>query len=237
MSREVVWFFGRGLSIGCGLTWNVPSGWQTLDRDKQIENTRETLLAEMNAPSVCPEGIRQFLEFLARHTAGDWRHLTTNWDFLLQREILGRITDNVRPAWLSDSHVFHLNGTIEHPKDHHFRSSFLLTQDRGEQRTNSIEANIAFNHMIVRNTFVMLGMSFECATDMFLLRQLNKVHDTMPVGDSQWLIVNPDSAVLQVTCGRIQTALPYANVVPVCRTLDQWRKEGFRELTALGVFG
>ncbi len=237
MSQKVVWLFGRGLSIGCGLTWDVPETWQELERAKRLEKIREALLAEMEGPTVCTRSIRRFLEFLAHRTTAGWRHLflTTNWDFLLQREILAVVPDKVKPAWLSSSHVFHLNGTLEDPLDHHFRSPFLLPEDSYSQRVTTTEANRAFSEMIWERTFVLLGMSFECATDRFLLQQLNKVEDHLPIGESKWFIVNPDPDTLSIVCKRIQGALPHSTVLPICRTLNQWREEGFNELISRGI--
>lgn len=238
MSRQVIWLFGRGLSIGCGLTWGVPEAWLGLERCEKVEKIRKALRVEMDASHVCTRGIRSLLDFLAQRTTEGWRHLflTTNWDFLLQREILSFIPDRILPSWLSDSHVFHINGTVEDSPDHPFRSPFLLTEDPESQRSGSTEANIAFNKMIWESTFVVIGMSFECATDRFLLQHLNMVEDDLPIGESQWVIVNPDANVLGVVATRIQAALPGASVSPVCRTLDQWLREGFGELRSVGVF-
>ena len=238
MSRQVIWLFGRGLSIGCGLTWDVPEDWLGLERCEKVEKIRNALRTEMDAAHVCTSGIRSFLDFLAQRTTGGWRHLflTTNWDFLLQREILSFVPDRILPTWLSNSHVFHINGTVEDPPGHSFRSPFLLTEDYESQRSGSTEANIAFNKMICESTFVVIGMSFECAIDRFLLRHLNKVEDDLPIGESQWVVVNPDADILAIVAKRLQTALPCATISPVCRTLDQWREEGFGELTSMGVF-
>lgn len=124
----------------------------------------------MSGPNVCTTGLRLFLDFLAKRTTSGWRHLfvTTNWDYLLQREInsfIPVIPGNVKPAWLADSHVFHLNGTIEDPSDHPFRSPFMLPEDPHHQRAWTPEANIALNKVIWQGMIVVVGMSFECATD------------------------------------------------------------------------
>jgi hypothetical protein len=192
----------------------------------------------MDGPGMCTKSIRRFLEFLSQRTVPGWRHFlaTTNWDFLLQREVLRFITDDVRPSWLVDSHVFHLNGTIEDPPGDSFRSPFLLPEDLSTQRTITPEADTAVNKMFRATTFVVVGMSFECPTDRFLLRQLNEVQDHLPIGESEWIVVNPDSTALNATSGRIQNALPSARVLPVCCTMAEWQEKGFGELRPWGVF-
>jgi hypothetical protein len=209
-----------------------------LDRRDRIDKIRETLLTEMDSPGVCTKNIRRFLEFLNQKTAPGWRHFlaTTNWDFLLQREVLRFITDDVRPSWLVESHVFHLNGTVEGPGDDPFRSPFLLPDDPSTQRTSTREADIAINKMFWATIFVVVGMSFECRTDRFLLQQLNEVEDHLPIGESEWSVVNPDPKALKATSGQIQNALPSARVLPLCCTMEQWQEKGFGELRRWGVF-
>jgi hypothetical protein len=67
---------------------------------------------------------------LSERTRDRWRHLflTTNWDFLLQREIDEFLPDC--PHWLRDTQVFHVNGTVEDQTDggNSNRGSFLLTR-------------------------------------------------------------------------------------------------------------
>src|ERR1700683_2239261 len=120
ISKEtVVWLFGRGLSIECGLTWTEPEDWKTLFlRSERIERIKPSLRAEMDSPLVNTAPIRDFLIFLNQHTPLEWRHLfvTTNWDCLLQRELSAVVSGSYLPHWLrhsAGSHVHHLNGTVE----------------------------------------------------------------------------------------------------------------------------
>jgi hypothetical protein len=87
--HTVLWLFGRGLSLGCGLDWDDLLHCPQLPRDEKIQCIREKLTAAMNARGVNREPIRDFLQFLSARTLGRWRHrfMTTNWDFLLQQEI------------------------------------------------------------------------------------------------------------------------------------------------------
>lgn len=175
----VVWLFGRGLSIESGLTWTEPEEWKTqFPRLDRIEHIKQALRTEMARVDSVP--IREFLMFLNQHTSPEWRHLflTTNWDYLWQRELNALAHGPGAPRWLhsgAGSHVHHVNGTVEEGTQH--RSCFMLQDDTGAERTATTEANYAFGYLSWERTFVVVGMSFECNTDRFLLRQLNKVQD------------------------------------------------------------
>lgn len=228
MNNRVTWLFGRGLSIACGLSWDVPAEWWPLERGEKIDRISRALLVEMDAPHVSVVVIRAFLNFLAQRTKSGWRQwfVTTNWDFLLQREILNTLPEEDVPCWLSTSHVSHLNGSIEVLPNNSHPSPFLLPEDPRSQRTETGEANDAYSRIIEDRLFIVVGMSFECETDKSLLTAINRVEDDMPVGESTWLIVNPDQTTLEVTSKRIKMALPFARVWPVCRKLEQWLEEG-----------
>ena len=83
--------------------------------------------------------------------------------------------------------------------------------------------------------FVVVGMSFECQMDRFLLRSLQKIEGDLPIGQSTWIIVNPDPAGLEQSVNRIQGALPGATVLPVAMTFRQWMDCGFPELRDAGA--
>lgn len=236
MNRIVEWFFGRGLSIGCGLQWVVPRVWQKLPRDEQIVRIKAALLEEMHAPEVDTDDIRLFLDQLATRTTSSWFHQfhTTNWDYLLQREILA-MGNTVQPAWCAETHVYHLNGTIEDLPDNSQRSKFVLESDTADARTATTEGNIAFNKFIWGQVFVVVGMSFECEVDKYLLAMLRKVQDDLPIGQSIWLVLNPDPGALSASCLRLETALPRARIVPRRTTFRSWLDDGMPELRRAGV--
>jgi hypothetical protein len=235
----VVWLFGRGLSIECGLKWTEPPEWKAFSRAERIERITQVLRDEMDSPAVDPIPLRRFLTLLEQRTAPEWQHLfvTTNWDYLLQREISTRVRGSVLPEWLhpgAGSHVHHVNGTVEAGTQH--RSCFLLEDDSGLDRTETIEANYAFNYMAWERTFVVVGMSFECDTDKYLLKQLRKIEKWMPVGESHWIIVNPYGEGSEAVCARVRQALPAAQVESVKSTLADWRRAGCPGLKTKGVF-
>lgn len=222
----------------CGLTWTEPEQWKTqFQRLERIERIKQALRAEM--ARVDPAPIREFLIFLNQRTSPEWRHLfvTTNWDYLLQRELRAVVLGSGVPRWLhfgAGNHVHHVNGTVEEGTQH--RSCFMLQDDTGAERTPTTEANYAFSYMSCERTFVVVGMSFECGTDKYLLRQLNKIENWMPIGESHWTIVNPDGEVSESVCSRIRGALPAAHVEAVRSAFADWRRAEFPSLEKRGVF-
>ena len=232
----IAWLFGRGLSISCNLSWTVPPEWNALPCEVQIQKIKETLRSEMNSKNINCSTITNLLGILKQHTAIGWRNLflTTNWDNLLQREILS-LGLTTLPPWLSSSHVFHINGTIEDLSDNTHRSPFLLEQDPATQRCSTVEAKKAYEKIIWDRTFVVVGMSFECEMDKFLLSSLGRVQDDLPIGESEWFVINPDGKSLNKSCSHIQSALPHAKIHRLQFSFDQWLERKLQELQSHGV--
>ena len=240
-STDVVWLFGRGLSIDCGLTWDVPREWNQLNREDRIDRIKHQLRLEMDSPCVNTQTLGKFIHFLGDHTRKGFRHvfITTNWDYLLQREVDRCKADlhwQSRPTWLLDSAVFHLNGTVENLANDQYRSPFLLTDDSTQQRTLTVEANKAFTLLTWQRVFILMGMSFECETDRNLLWHLNQIEDHLPIGESRWFIVNPDGGAATVVRDRLHRTLPAATFCLVQKTFTCWRMAGFPELWSEGIF-
>ena len=235
-SECVNWLFGRGLSIACNLSWTVPREWQKLPRAKKIKRIQSKLHEEMDSPSVDSTIIRRFLCLLSKHTAPKWRNrfITTNWDYLLQREIQALNLD-IQPVWMATTHVFHLNGTVEKFVNNSFRSPFLFEEDSVDQRCFTPEANDVYNKMLWDRVFVVVGMSFECDTDKFLLNALSRVQNDSPIGESVWVVVNRNPQILKISRSRIAQALPRAEVKGVCADFDCWLEKGMKELQECGV--
>jgi len=180
--------------------------------------------------------IRRFLQILADQTAPNWRNkfITTNWDYLLQTEILA-LNLNEQPNWLANSHVFHLNGTVEELEDNNNRSPFLLEEDPANVRCVTPEADIIYNQMIWDRVFVVVGMSFECETDKFLLNALGRVEDDLPIGESTWIVVNRDNNALEQSCYRIGQYLPRSTLRCVHSDFSDWIESGLPELQDCGA--
>ena len=236
MTSTVEWFFGRGLSIGCGLTWTVPPEWNALPRADQITRIKAAILSEMSARHIDVGDIRRLLDLLANRTAPLWTHQfhTTNWDYLLQRKVLS-LGLTVQPPWCAETHVYHLNGTVEELPNNSRRSNIVLETDPSHERVASIEGNVSFNKFIWSRMFVVVGMSFECEVDKYLLSKLKQVEDDLPIGESQWVVVNPNAAALAATCARLQAALPGAKITSTESTLRAWIHAQVPELQACGA--
>jgi hypothetical protein len=136
---------------------------------------------------------------------------------------------------MASSHVFHLNGTVEHLPDNSNRSPFLLEEDPASQRCFTPEANIAYNYMLWDRAFVVVGMSFECETDKFLLNSISRVEDDLPIGEAIWIVINRNKAALEVSSSRIANALPHATVHRVHSDFGTWQENGMKELRDRGA--
>lgn len=96
MSQDCMWVLGRGASIANGLTWVVPQEWKDdliakrVTRDDHIKKIVETLREEIaRVPHEATPYLR-LLDFMSTKTVARGRHtfITTNWDNLLQRDVL-----------------------------------------------------------------------------------------------------------------------------------------------------
>ena len=231
------WFFGRGASISCNLAWNVPESWNAIPREEKINRIKNAIVNEMESEKIDTTPYRKLLTQLQKRTKENWRNrfLTTNWDCLLEIEI-NNLKFEVLPNWLADSHVYHINGTVKDYPNQAFGSPFLLEEDKYTQRNWTPEANIIFNHMIWARIFIVIGMSFECETDRFLLESLNQVENDLPIGNSVWIVLNPDEDSLKASSSRIATALPLSKVYTKAIGFNEWLDEGMQPLVELGVF-
>jgi hypothetical protein len=190
----------------------------------------------MEQPHIDTTDIKEFLSFLGRRTTAPWQHQfhTTNWDYLLQREILA-LELSAQPRWCANTHVYHLNGTVESLDDDQHRSAIVLETDPASARTSTTESRTAFSKIIWNKTFVIVGMSFECEVDKFILHSLNSVQDDLPIGESRWILVNPDANALEATSRRIQEALSHGRIVKVASLFGDWLRSEMPELQSTGA--
>lgn len=232
----VYWLFGRGASIECGLTWTVPKEWSSIPREEKIERIKEQLRIEMDRPEVAGEPYQHLLEQLENRTKPEWGHLfiTTNWDFLLQREIQA-LNLEIQPHWMRNSWVAHMNGSIEVISDESNRSTFLLEEDPSSLREWKPESEVTYGRMIWGRFFVVIGVSFECDTDRFLLKALGDVANNMIVGESHWLVLNPNREHLEKVVRAIRQHLPEVTITPIPLTLGKWLNNQMPELETIGI--
>ena len=175
------------------------------------------------------------LSAIAQRTRQGWKHLfvTTNWDTLLEQEI-ERLCPNECPSWLESTFVYHYNGSIESPSNE-FRTPFLLETDPPSERQPTVEGNKAFNLMIWERYFVLVGMSFDCPMDRFLLNELGSVGDDLPIGESHWIVLNPNQLALEAVRNRIGTVLPRSQTTVVPSKFDDWLLGGMTDLVGCGA--
>ena len=125
MPQDCTWLFGRGASIANGLSWVVPQAWKDdlvadrVSRDVHVSMITDALREEMARVPQGPTPYRRLLNIMATKTIDEGHHrlLTTNWDYLLQRDVLDWIDVNMpgyAPRFLSThGMVYHFNGSVE----------------------------------------------------------------------------------------------------------------------------
>lgn len=241
MPQGCTWLFGRGASIASDLSWVVPKAWQDdllagrVTRDDHVHMITDTLREEMTRVPRCVTPYRRLLDFMEQRTVKDGHHrlLTTNWDYLLQRDVLDWIDANTPgcvPRFLSThATVYHLNGSVE-LGDHQNRSPFLLETDGAHARKAAYEANQALNVLLWSTLIVIVGMSFECDMDRGLLATLRAHQDNVPIGNALFVIVEPKSEAMESTYEKLAYCFPRACGIRVNKGFSEWIDSGLAEL-------
>lgn len=241
MSQGCTWLFGRGASIANGLSWVVPQDWKDnllakrLTRETHVGMITEALRHEMTRVPENSTPYRRLLDIMASSTVDEGHHLllTTNWDYLLQRDVNGWINANrpgYAPRFLSThGMVYHLNGTVE-PGDFQNRSPFMLETDSPSVRNSTYEANQALTYLLWSNLIVIVGMSFECDMDRGLLATLRVHEDNTPIGSALFVVVEPNRETLESTYAKLAHCFPRAGGIRVNSGLAEWIDSGMPEL-------
>ena len=99
---------------------------------------------------------------------------------------------------------------------------------------NLFRDDIAYNEMLGAKCVVVVGMSFECETDRFLLAAMHRAEDDVPLGEALVIVLNLDQAALDKVSKRIKASLPRAKIWPVRQSFEAWVDEGMPELRAAG---
>jgi hypothetical protein len=92
---------------------------------------------------------------------------------------------------------------------------------------------VAFANMTWADVFVVVGMSFECATDNSLLTALRRA--PLPVEASRWIVVNPAAPTLNEVCANLGTKLSGVTIFPYTKGFADWIAGGLTELREIGV--
>jgi len=236
MKNDLIWFFGRGASISCNLKWEMPDAWKNLEREKQIRAINEALPKEMDRKEIDSRPYKDLLSTLASKTSNTWRHyfITTNWDYLLQREIQ-RLSLTVLPSWLANSHVFHLNGTVESWGNQKRRSQLLLPTDEPSFRKASFESNQAMVYARDHNTFVVVGLSFSYDIDKTLLDVFSAMQDDCIIGNSSWVIIDYDKTSLANIVNQLKEIFPAATIKANEIDFGSWVANGMPELKEMMI--
>lgn len=244
MPQDCSWLFGRGASIDCGLSWVIPSKWARdyekgkIDREKHITRITNAINDVMDGLPVPTNSYRKLLDTMASRTVAQGHHkpMTTNWDYLLQREVIAWTEDN-KPGWAprflsTHSTVYHFNGSAE-PGEFQNRSPFLLETDDADIRRSTYEANHAFNLLLWSTLVVIVGMSFECDIDKGLLSALRAHEDNLPIGSAHFVILDPCKKTLDDTYKKLAACFPRASGIIVNRSFSEWVNDGMSELDNL----
>lgn len=219
-----VWLFGRGASIASGVTWEEPQEWEGKDRQERIRNIDRNLTEQMQNIPVGENPYSRLLFMLENKPRQKNLFVTTNWDYLLQREINSK--NYTSPLeWLEDSQVFHLNGSVEKWGDTRYRSPILLPNDNS--RKNSLEFQRAFNQIIWANFFVIVGLSFKHKVDAQLIELLKPHEDNMPFGEGEYLIVNDSLEDLKRLESILKRNFPRSKVIKVQDNFKSWVDANF----------
>lgn len=235
-NQSVAWLFGRGCSVACGLHWTVPNWFKVFPRKWQIYFIKIFITREMRGIKIGTGPYRDLIDLLSARTKSGWSHqfITTNWDFLLQREI-DNLNLSVKPKWLLNSNVFHLNGSIEKWGDSSSRSKILLESDKHLLRNWSLEANKAYNFLIFQKIIVVAGMSFKCSVDREFLHALNSVQDDLPIGDTLWIIVNRNIEELDAIGILLRQNFPQSKIISIQNSFEVWVSQGCMQIKGLEV--
>lgn len=240
-AQHCTWLFGRGASIANGLPWEVPSAWKDdlasgrVAREAHVQMIIDAIRDKISKLPTEGTPYRRLLDVMATRTVDQGRHglMTTNWDYLLQRDLTNWVEANrsgLTPRFLSThGSVYHFNGSAE-PGDFNNRSPFMLESDDAGLRRATYEANKAFEDLLWSDLVVIVGMSFECQTDKGLLAALRAHEDNVPIGSALFLIVEPHRATLESTYAKLAACFPRAGGLRVHSGFSEWIDSGMPEL-------
>lgn len=244
--NNMYWIFGRGMSLACKLSWDVReiAGFVSKNRTEQIKLICASLNKAQQSRVVDIGPYRRMFDLCDARTTAHFKHTfsTLNWDTLAEIAIKERRW-KILPRWITGSHIFHWNGTIEEQGRDQFisnrllrRSPFILPSDEADFRKKSLEGNTAFAKMGWTHVLAICGVSFmpENKCDETLIKLIEWVHDDLPIGECHCFIINNSSEAISRTKEKLEKFL-WRKIIPICRPLDEWVRSGCPELETVGV--
>lgn len=67
------------------------------------------------------------------------------------------------------------------------------------------------------------------------MNALGRVEDNFPIGESTWILINPNQTALELTSSRIKKCLPHATVKTIFSDFNLWIESGLPELQECGA--
>lgn len=215
MSGHVVWLAGRGVSMSCGLCWDVPQRLEEAFRRGEIDRAELTAriceeLARAEAdPAVDARPVEKLIEKLK--ASNGWRHsfVTTNWDGLLDRALRAH----------GFAATLHLNGSVA-------ERNLLTAWDDERARERVPQAREGLRRLMDADVCVVAGLSLANRLDEGLVARLRGKRG------GRWLVVNHDAAEVRQACELLRAQLARCEVSAVAEPFDAWVEAGMPGLGA-----
>jgi hypothetical protein len=226
---RIGWLMGRGVTAGCGLTWEVPpavygelsSG--SLTRREIVTRIQRELRSRQEQVVRDGQLETSILEYFANAIRPDrndrFRHgfVTTNWntviDLVLQRH---------------GQTVWHLNGSIDGPVE-----AFLTEADTPEQRNGRLENHPGFRWLLESEVCVLAGISLRSAFDREIVHLLGSCP---PAQDARsWCVVNESHEDLSRTQTLLRQYADPARIMLVHSSFQDWVRAGLPEWRTISV--
>jgi hypothetical protein len=214
MSDRVVWLVGRGVSMSCGLCWDVPPALEAAWRRGEIGRAAlsERICAALERAEREPGvDLRPLRALAARVKRSRAMHsfVTTNWDGLLDRALGEHGLDA----------PLHINGSAA-------ARNILTAWDDERARDAVPQAREALRRLMDADLVVVAGLSLANRLDKGLVSRLRGKQG------GRWLVVNHDAAEVRKACEVLRERLARCEVSAVNEPFDDWVEAG---LPGLGV--
>lgn len=209
MSGHLVWLAGRGVSMSCGLCWDVPQRLEhafhrgEIDRAELTAHICRELARAESDPAVDIGPLERMVVRLKRSNGQENSFVTTNWDGLLDRALRA----HGFPAPL------HLNGSVE-------ERNILTAWDDERARERVPQAREGLRRLLDADVCVVAGLSLANRLDKALIARLRGKRG------GRWLVVNDDAEEVRQACELLRAQLASSEVSAVEEPFDAWVEAG-----------